>query len=317
METKKTLALFGKPDIIVSDNGPQFIGKPYQDLMACWEIQHVTSSPRYPKSNGFIKRQVQTIKNTIKKCQRSGQDVQLALLQLRATPVCNNLPSPAEMLMNRKLATTLPSRTESAPEPQRQKLVERCEKMTRNYNRCAGTQLSPQHQEQPVWVMDHNTRKWKLATVIRIRDEPHSSVVVLDNGSTLRRNRVDLRTRAKSSTDPVDQSPSSSGRHGNGNFHHTQDYWPPSTISYLDRQGEITENQRQKETLQPMPQNPGQKENIQQTQQNLEHRHQQSGHQLQTTRSGRIVRVPKRYQNWDQTDHKDAHHKLKAVQVWV
>ena len=28
METKKTLALFGKPDIIVSDNGPQFIGKP-------------------------------------------------------------------------------------------------------------------------------------------------------------------------------------------------------------------------------------------------------------------------------------------------
>ena len=67
METKKTLALFGKPDIIVSDNGPQFIGKPYQDFMASWEIQHVTSSPRYPKSNGFIERQVQTVKNTIKK----------------------------------------------------------------------------------------------------------------------------------------------------------------------------------------------------------------------------------------------------------
>ena len=187
------------------------------------------------------------------------------------------------MLMNRKLATTLPSRTEPAPEPQREKLAERCEKMTRNYNRRAGTQLSPLHQGQPVWVMDHDTRKWKAATVIRIRDEPHSYVVALDNGSTLRRNRVDLRTRAKSSTDPDDQSPSSSGRHGNGNFRHTQDYRPPSTNSYLDRQGEITENQRQKETLQPTPQNPGQKENIQQTQQNLEHRHQQSGHQLQTT----------------------------------
>ena len=66
METKKTLALFGKPHIIVSDNGPQFIGKPYQEFMASWEIQHVTSSPRCPRSNGFIERQVQTVKNTIK-----------------------------------------------------------------------------------------------------------------------------------------------------------------------------------------------------------------------------------------------------------
>ena len=113
--------------------------------------------------------------------------------------------------MNRKLATTLPSRTEPAPEPQQEKLAERCEKMTRNYNRRAGTQLSPLHQGQPVWVMDHDTRKWKPATVIRIRDEPHSYVVALHNGCNLRRNRVDLRTRAKSSTDPDDQSPSSSG----------------------------------------------------------------------------------------------------------
>ena len=202
--------------------------------------------------------------------------------------------------MKRKLATTLPSSTEPAPEPQRDKLAERCEKMTRNYNRHAGTQLSPLHQGQPVWVMDHDTRKWKPATVIRIRDEPHSYVVTLDNGSTLRRNRMDLRTRAKSSTDPDDQSPSSSGRHGNGHFRHTQDYRPPSTNSYLDRQGEIPEKQSQKETLQPTQQTSGQKKNIQQTHQNSElpeHRHQQSRHQLQTSRSGHIVRVPKRYQN--------------------
>ena len=180
METKKTLALSGKPDVIVSDNGLQFIDKPYQDFTASWEIQHVTSSPHYPKSNGFIEGKVQTIENTIQKRQRSGQDVQLALLQLRATPVCNNLPSPAEVLMKRKLATTLPSRTEPAPEQQREELAERCEKMTRDYNRHAGTQLSPLHQGQPVWAMDHETRKWKPATVIRIRHKPHSYVVALD-----------------------------------------------------------------------------------------------------------------------------------------
>ena len=216
--------------------------------------------------------------------------------------------------MKRKLTTTLPSRTEPAPEPQ-DKLAERCEKMTRNFN-----MLSPLHQGQPVWVLDHNTRKWKPATVIRIRDEPHSRVLGLDNGSTLRGNRVDPRTRAGSSTDPDDQSSSLTGRHGNGSFCHTQDYRPSSTSSYLNRQGEIAENQGQRETLQPTQPNPGQKENIQPTQQNselVEHRHRWSGHQPQTTRSGHTVRVPKQYQNWGQTDNKDAHHKLKDVPVLV
>ena len=158
-----------------------------------------------------------------------------------------------------KLATTLPYRTEPAPEQQQEKLAERCETMTRNYNRHAGEQLSPLCQGQPVWVLDRDTRKWKPATVIRIRDEHYSYAVALDNGSTLNRNRLNLRTRAMSSTDPHDQSPSSSGRHGNGKFHHTQDCRPPSTSSYLDRLGEIACNHGQKETLQPPRENPGRK----------------------------------------------------------
>ena len=38
--------------------------------------------------------------------------MQLALLNIRATPVDANLPSPAEMLLGRPLATLLPSRSE-------------------------------------------------------------------------------------------------------------------------------------------------------------------------------------------------------------
>ena len=292
----------------------------YQDFMASWEIQQVMSLPRYPISNGFIKRQVRTVKNTKKKkkksVNRTGCSISLAATESDAC--LQQPPISSWEAYERKLTTTLPSSTEPVSELQAEKLAERCEKKTRNCNRHAGEQLSPLHQGQPAWVLDHDTRKWKSATDTRIRDEPHSYVVALDNGSALRRNSVDLRTRAKSSTDPDDQSPSLSGRHGNGNFHQTQDYMSPSTSSYLDRQGEITENQGWKKTLQLTQQNPGQKENIQPTQKNSElseHQHQQNGHQSQTTRSSRTARIPKRYQDCSLTKYKDAHHKPNALRV--
>ena len=32
-EIRKAVSLFGRPDEIVSDNGPQYIGKPFQDFV--------------------------------------------------------------------------------------------------------------------------------------------------------------------------------------------------------------------------------------------------------------------------------------------
>ena len=43
----------------------------------------VTSSPNYPQSNGLIERNVQTIKNLLKKSKEAMKDEQLALLEFR------------------------------------------------------------------------------------------------------------------------------------------------------------------------------------------------------------------------------------------
>ena len=112
---RKAVSLFGWPDEIISDNGPQYIGKPFQDFVHKWGIQHTTSSPRFPQSNGCIERQVQTIKKIIKKFKKEKQSLHLAMLDLRATPVNSKLPSPAEMLMGRPITTLLPSRTSPFP----------------------------------------------------------------------------------------------------------------------------------------------------------------------------------------------------------
>ena len=57
--------------------------------------------------------------------------MQLALLNIRATPVDANLPSPAEMLLGRPLATLLPSRSEPGVEKHRDRMQERQTEMKR------------------------------------------------------------------------------------------------------------------------------------------------------------------------------------------
>ncbi|XP_038052823.1 uncharacterized protein K02A2.6-like [Patiria miniata] len=107
--TSHTFSLLGAPAEVMSDNGPQFVGKHYEDMCNTWGIKNTTSSPRYPRSNGFVERSVRTVKSVIKKCQKSGQNVDIALLNLRVTPVDSKLPSPAEILFGRPIQITLPN----------------------------------------------------------------------------------------------------------------------------------------------------------------------------------------------------------------
>ena len=69
---------------------------------------HKTSSPHYPKSNGLAESAVKVTKIIIKKCIESGEDIYKGLLAYRATPLASGL-SPAEMLMGRRIKTTLPA----------------------------------------------------------------------------------------------------------------------------------------------------------------------------------------------------------------
>ena len=94
----------GYPDEIVSDNGPPFQSKEFAKFLSGLGIKHTTSSPGYPRSNGFIERHIQTVKNMLSKSSntRSFQEV---LADLRTTHIGMGLPSPAEILHRRNLTT--------------------------------------------------------------------------------------------------------------------------------------------------------------------------------------------------------------------
>ena len=102
---KELFSVEGIPDEIMSDNGPPFNGKEFSSYLTGLGIRHTTSSPNYPRSNGFIERQIQTVKRLIEKANSTGRSHQEALTGLRAQPLGDGLPSPSEILHGRSLVT--------------------------------------------------------------------------------------------------------------------------------------------------------------------------------------------------------------------
>ena len=71
---------------------------------------NTVSSPRNPQSNGMAEHCVQTMKASLIKTIEEGEDVALALLTYKTTPLNHRLPSPAKLLNSRKYKTLLPIR---------------------------------------------------------------------------------------------------------------------------------------------------------------------------------------------------------------
>jgi transposase InsO family protein len=109
--TKSIFARHGIPKKVISDGGPCFIPAEYKLLQQEWGFKHNTSSPYFPKGNGLAERAVQTIKKMLDKAKCSGKDPYWCLLEYRNTPI-NNTSSPAQLLMNRRLNSIIPSTNE-------------------------------------------------------------------------------------------------------------------------------------------------------------------------------------------------------------
>ena len=93
-------SIFGRhgiPQIVVSDNGPQFASDTFRKFAGEYDFHHVTSSPRYPQANGLAEKGVHIVKRLFQKAAESKSDPYLALL-LMGRNIRNRLPSASHIL---------------------------------------------------------------------------------------------------------------------------------------------------------------------------------------------------------------------------
>ncbi|XP_049952220.1 uncharacterized protein K02A2.6-like [Schistocerca serialis cubense] len=98
----------GLPQTIVSDNGPQFMSAEFQSFCQANGIQHLTSAPFSPQSNGAAERLVRTFKSQMLKLKESHSREDALLLFLssyRSQP--RDRRSPAELLHGRPHRTLM------------------------------------------------------------------------------------------------------------------------------------------------------------------------------------------------------------------
>ncbi|XP_033725286.1 uncharacterized protein K02A2.6-like [Pecten maximus] len=92
---KRHFSRHGIPDIVMSDNGPQFSSAEFAEFAREWEFSHTTSSPYHSQSNGKVESAVKISKTILKKTIRNGQDPWKAILDWRNTPTAGMDSSPS------------------------------------------------------------------------------------------------------------------------------------------------------------------------------------------------------------------------------
>ena len=91
-----------------SDNGPCYSSREVHNFLSFYQVDHVTSSPHYPQSNGFAEALVGITKKLVEKSVKEGKLWNYGLLQYRTTPISSTLLSLLEMLTGRKPHSNLP-----------------------------------------------------------------------------------------------------------------------------------------------------------------------------------------------------------------
>ena len=93
-QCKQIFSEYGWPETLISDNGPCYAVEACTNMMKEYGVNHITSSPYYPQSNGLAKTFVQIVKNLFHKAKEEGKDMLKCLTIYCNTPLLNSLQSP-------------------------------------------------------------------------------------------------------------------------------------------------------------------------------------------------------------------------------
>ena len=150
---KSVFSCHGIPEVVNSDNGPQYSSDEFSAFATAYGFSYNPSSPHFPQ-NGHAERAVKTVKKLLK----DTDDPYLALWSYHTTllPWCGY--SPAELLMERQVRSDLPLvKTSLIPEwPYLNKFRSHNEQFKLRQKR----DYDDRHRVQPLPEISNNTDVW-------------------------------------------------------------------------------------------------------------------------------------------------------------
>ena len=272
---KKMFASHGIPEVVVSDNGPQFSSSEFHHFSNTWNFIHKTSSPKHPQSNGEAERAVQQAKQFLKQ-----PDPQLGLLSYRATPIPSLGASPSQLASGRRLRTTLPALPKTfVPQPIDMTAFQRKDEEVRATQK---HYYDIRHGVKPLPILrpgnfvrieQNGKEKWSEPCTVQRQYSPKSYVIQTPSGRHFRRNRQQLLESSFQPRQRLETFP-----------------WPEQSKTFP--------------VADHMPQNPMPLQPCALPPESNEQLNTQSQNEAQTppavvTRSGRVSRPPEKYKDYE------------------
>lgn len=194
---------YGIPEELISDRGPPFTSKEMCDFYKDWNIHHNPSTPIYARSNGEVERCVQTIKSALTKAYEDGKDPFIVLLNYRTTSK-NGLPSPAELMMGRRLRNKLlvhPEKLEPTYPTASAKLQLRKNQIKQKmYADKSTKRLSDLFVGDRIWFQKKKQSPWTRGVILEANNQHRSYKIKALEGREFIRNRVYIRRDSSKST---------------------------------------------------------------------------------------------------------------------
>ena len=268
--TVNLITLFGIPEIIYTDGGPQFLenGK-FGSFCKDWGIRHILSSPYMPRSNGHAEAAVKQMKKLIKANLttngRLDRNSCLAGLQVfRNTPRQPSGESPNELIFGRKVRDSMPIPKEQLLPEFRYRTEERI--FNNKQSKLPDTERNGPKRElhllkpkTPVRIQHAITKKWDTTGFVVSFGQNTREYLIRVGHKIVRRNRHFLKEIEVEAVEPVKQPaqpPNLPPTPQGSNFPVNPDWYKRSEVSdesLKAREGDEACNETRKTTIRFSP----------------------------------------------------------------
>ena len=179
-QCKLVFSEYGWPETLISVDA-------FTSVINAYHVNHITSSPHYPQSNGLVEKYVHIVKSLFYKAKEEGEDLSKCLMIYHNTLLSGSLQSLMQILPNRCTRSDLPMSNAG-----RQQLGLQPEKLRTVYK----NEHLPSHElhsGQDVMYQDATSKSWYPATITSLYAQPRSYKITTRDYVTYRKTQAHLK----------------------------------------------------------------------------------------------------------------------------